>query len=87
MPVLMLQDPQQLHTVEALREALTRANEALAAMSQELEVTHGAVARSLDTLCHMVVFRMHGDTDAILATLDELITQTRAEATHTGPTH
>lgn len=75
MPVLMLQDPQQLHTVQALREALTRANEALAAMSQELAVTGGSLMQSIDTLAQLTVSRIHGDTDAILATLDDLITR------------
>lgn len=87
MPVLMLQDPQQLHTVEALREALTRANEALGTMSQEIEVTHGSLMQSIDALAQMTVFRMHGNTDAILATLDDLIARTCDHAMRTSSTH
>ncbi|MGP8432981.1 hypothetical protein [Paraburkholderia fungorum] len=76
MRILTLQNPQDLDSVPALREALGQANETLVQMTQELSVANGSLVQALDTIARMAAHRVHGNTDEVLKILDELLAQT-----------
>ncbi|MGP8432017.1 hypothetical protein ACT2FY_42860 [Paraburkholderia fungorum] len=77
MRILTLQNPQDLDSVPALREALGQANETLVQMTHELSVANGSVVQALDTIARMAAHHVHGNTDEVLKILDEVLAQYR----------